>query len=466
MGEEGRPVPRRIYPLDPRHLTQEEVAVVLAMTSRRPEPFDEIAQQVTAQKAAEFHEKWVVGYGHASEAEHAILHFAVENISRLACDALEDARLASYTEKSSRFQVLPEGYFFVPSELEGQPALKEAFTEACASLFQAYHHCLKGLPAFLATVRARKEGEKEGAYNLRLRREALDACRFLLPAATLTSVGLTINARALEHTLTKLLTWDLQEVREIGAALKEQGRRVTPTLIKYAEESPYLKARQGAGRTLAAEWQTPLANGRPQVRLLHYDPQGEEKVVASFLYFFAHRPYEEVWEQACSMRQEERARVLQEAWGRMGAFDAPGREAEAVSYTLEVALDYGAYRELKRHRMMTLLPQPLTPAHGYVVPSLVTQGGLEGPYREALAGAEKAYGRVASSSPVVAEYLVAHAHLRRALVHLNLRQCYNVFKLRTGPQAHPTIRQMAEEALRLCQEVHPSLFAAFQRRTA
>jgi len=93
---------RRIYPLDPRELTEEQLAVVFAMTSRNPKPFDEIAKVVTAEKAADFHERWVLNYGHASVAEHAILHMAVENISRLACDTLEDNRLASYTEKSSR----------------------------------------------------------------------------------------------------------------------------------------------------------------------------------------------------------------------------------------------------------------------------------------------------------------------------------------------------------------------------
>ena len=90
---------RRIYPLDPRELTEEELAVVFAMTSRRPEPFDETQRLVTTEKAANFHERWVLGYGHASVAEHAVLHLAVENISRLACDALEDNRLASFTEK-------------------------------------------------------------------------------------------------------------------------------------------------------------------------------------------------------------------------------------------------------------------------------------------------------------------------------------------------------------------------------
>ena len=109
--------PLRVYPLDPRELSEEQLAVVFAMTSRRPEPFDEIARMVTEEKAADFHERWVLNYGHSSVAEHAVLHIAVENLSRLACDTLEDNRLASYTEKSSRFQIYERGYYHISAEL-------------------------------------------------------------------------------------------------------------------------------------------------------------------------------------------------------------------------------------------------------------------------------------------------------------------------------------------------------------
>src|SRR3972149_536725 len=116
----------RVYPLDPRTLSEEQIAVTFAMTSRSPEPFDEIAKVVSEEKAADFHERWVVSYGHASVAEHAILHMAVEDISRLAADALEDNRLASYTEKSSRYQVIARGSYNVPQELESRPPLRQA----------------------------------------------------------------------------------------------------------------------------------------------------------------------------------------------------------------------------------------------------------------------------------------------------------------------------------------------------
>ena len=242
---------RRIYPLDPRELTEEQLAVAFAMTSRNPQPFDEIARQVTEERAADFHERWVLNYGHASVAEHAVLHMAVENVSRLACDTLEDNRLASYTEKSSRYQVLERGHYHVPTELNEDASLREVYVSTCDTLFVAYEKTVDGLLAHLSNVTPRNEREREGAYNLRLRRVATDAARFLLPAATLTNVGVTLNARSMEHAVRKLLSSQLAEEREVGEELKEQGREITPTLIKYADYNEYIALTRQAQESVA-----------------------------------------------------------------------------------------------------------------------------------------------------------------------------------------------------------------------
>src|SRR3990172_4136774 len=225
MPQIGMPPPtRRIYPLDPQELTEEQIAVAFAMTSRRPEPFDEMAREVSQEKAAQFHERWVLNYGHASVAEHAVLHMAVENISRLACDTLEDNRLASYTEKSSRYQVLDADAYHIPKELDGHP-LHQLYVDTCDALFAAYQRLVEGLRQYLPTVRPRlSDHERDSGYNLRIRREATDTARFLLPAATLTNVGVTMNARSMEHAIRKLLSSDLSEEQEIGELLKEESK--------------------------------------------------------------------------------------------------------------------------------------------------------------------------------------------------------------------------------------------------
>ena len=455
---------RRIYPLDPRELTEEQLAVAFAMTSRNPQPFDVIARQVTEERAADFHERWVLNYGHASVAEHAVIHMAVENISRLACDTLEDNRLASYTEKSSRYQVLEQGHYHIPGELDEDPALREVYVGACHALFAAYEETVDGLMSHLREVTPRNEGERDGGYNLRLRRIATDAARFLLPAATLTNVGVTLNARSMEHAVRKLLSSQLAEEREVGEELKEKGREITPTLIKYADHNEYIALTRQAQELLALAGEDGASMDDCRAELVHYDPQAERKLVAALLYRFSPMPYAEVWERAGCMDASQMEAVIHEALDRLGPHDVPLRELEVVDYTFDLVMDYGAYREFKRHRMQTYLPQPATVDLGYIVPEIVVEAGLEGKYRDAMDAAWEAFHRVAVASPDVASYLVTHAHLRRVLSKLNLRECYHLFKLRTSPQAHFTLRRVMQQALDLARERHPLLFRYLRLR--
>jgi len=463
------PAAPRIYPLDPRTLSEEQIAVAFAMTSRSPEPFDQIAKVVSEEKAADFHERWVVNYGHASVAEHAILHMAVENVSRLAVDTLEDNRLASYTEKSSRYQVLNKGSYHVPEEMEGHPALRQVYVNACDALFSAYDSLVKGLVKHLRTVRPKGEKERESAYALRLRREATDSARFLLPAATLTNVGVTMNARSLEHAISKLVSSDLAEERVLGEALKAQGRKITPTLIKYAEFSPYLAQTRDALQARAKPYTEPLNGSQVQSMLVHYDPEAEARVAAALLYRYAHQSYQEIWRRVLDMTQKERMDIIDEALSRLGPHDAPVRELEMADYTFDLLMDYGAYREYKRHRMQTYIPQALTVEHGYVTPPLVAEARLGDGFEEAVHISEKAFREVRSELPLVAPYLVTHAHRRRVLAKLNLRECYHLFKLRTGPDAHFSLGDpetgVVTQAMQEARNAQPGLFKHLRLRS-
>ena len=450
--------PRRIYPLSPKELSEEQLAVVFAMTSRRPEPFDEIALQVSQEKAADFHERWVLGYGHASVAEHAVIHMAVENVSRLACDTLEDNRLASYTEKSSRFQVLPQGYYHTPSELDKNAGLKELFRRICDDLFATYEELIDGVGSYLRTLQPQREKERDSAYNLRLRRESIDSCRFILPAATLTNVGVTMNARSMEHAISKLLSSDIAEERDLGEDLKVRGREITPTLIKYANFNEYMASTRGRQREWAVGAEGNSLEGEIDARLVHYDPEVDMKLAAPLIYRYSGVPYKEAWDRAREMGPEDRWGLIAACLEGLGPHDPPPREFEMADYTFELVMDYGAYREFKRHRMQSYIPQPLTVSHGTLVPSLISEAGLEERFNEAVARAEDGFWKLQEAFPAIAPYLVTHAHKRRILTKVNVRECYHLFKLRTQPQAHFSIRQVMYKALKLAVDVHPQLF--------
>ena len=459
--------PRRVYPLDARLLSEEQIAVAFAMTSRRPEPFDEIARQVSEEKAADFHERWVLGYGHGSVAEHAVVHLAVENISRLACDGLEDNRLASYTEKSSRYQVMPADYFHTPAELDDHPALRQEYEAACQHLFAVYQQLIEGCVTHLRGLHRQRGRESDAAYELRIRRIATDACRAVLPAATMTNVGVTANARTLEHAISKLLSSGLDEERQLGLAVREQARSITPTLIKYAEAVEYLAQRPQRQSELAELLDSGAGYPPPPVeaRLVHWDAHAEEKLTAALLYGSSGLDYPAVWQRTLAMTAEERRRIIDDSLSGLGPHDAPPRELEVVDYTFEFLLDYGAFREFRRHRMQTYLPQPLTVAHGVRIPSVIAESGLESLFAEATGAAERAFESIYQFNPAVAQYVVTHAHNRRLLSKLNLRECYHLFKLRTSAMAHESIRVPMLEALRLAvEETHPQLFRHLQLR--
>ena len=456
--------PSRVYPLDAHDLTEEEIAVTFAMTSRRAEPFDEIAEQVSQEKAADFHERWVLGYGHASVAEHAVVHLAVENISRLACDTLEDNRLASYTEKSSRYQVMPEDYFHVPAELDDQPQLRQSYVATAQGLFSSYARLIESCMAYLRRSRRQGDRERDGSYNLRLRRLATDVCRSALPAATLTNVGVTANARVLEHAISKLMSAGLAEERRLGEDLREQGRRITPTLIKYADRSKYLET------SVRKDWQLSLPIDVPTepppltVRLAHWDAEAEEKLAAALLFRQSSTDYQSAWRLAQEMDAEDRQRLIDGYLEDMGDHDAAVREFELVDYTFEFVLDYGAYREFKRHRMQSYFPQPLSVELGYKLPGLVEEAGLAGEFQQAMGQAEEGYRLISQFSPLAAQYLATHGHYRRVLSKLNLRECYHLFKMRSAREAHESIREPVIEAMRLAVETHPQLFRSLRLR--
>ena len=462
----GETCPRRVYALDPAQLTAEQIAVTFAMTSRRPESFDRIARQVSAEQAADFHERWVVGYGHASVAEHAALHLAVENISRLAADALEDNRLASYTEKSSRYQVLPQEGFHTPEELDQDPAARQEYIKTAAGMMAAYHQILEKLTTALRRDRSRREKESESAYAGRLTRQAADAARALLPAAALTNVGVTMNARALEHAVAKLLSSGCRETENLGLELRTEARRLAPTLVKYAAASPYLARRSptpAATAALPPEAEPETTDPPPAVRLLEADPNAEARIAAA-LQFRQEDP------NRATAREQERQdlpedrevqaiqEIIDQALAEISPHEAPPREFELAEYTFLLTMDYGASREYRRHRMQTVIAPPLTVDHGWRLPPLIEQYGLAAEYNAAMTQATAAAQSLARSHPTAARYLTAHGHWQTLLVRINARGCWQLFRLRVSPQAHEAIREPAEAMLKLAVERHPGLF--------
>ncbi len=446
---------RQIYLLDPQKLSPETIAVSFAKTSRSPQSFREIAAELTDEKSAEFHEKWVVGYGHASVAEHAVLHIALENISRLAVETLESNRLASYTEKSTRYQKWDPDGFYHPRELVGHP-LEGLYLNTCHDLFATYQQALPAVRAVVMAENPRREAESDSAWERRIRSEYVDVCRFLLPAAALANVGMTINARALEHAISKLLSSPLEEVREIGKEVKVVAQAEVPTLVKYAAPLPALER---ARNSFSGETAAP-AGDEDWCRMVDFDVDGEKRVLAAALYRFNELSYAQACAEVEQMDAPGRRRLAEALLASADKHEIPLRELEYARFTFDLIIDQGAYFEIKRHRMMTQTPQPLTARLGYAVPRRITAAGLEPAYRECMEAACSVYEKLAEYNPDVASYVVPNGFNRRVLLSFNLRSGLHFIHLRSADNAHFSVRRAAGRIAEQIAEVSP-LFSPY-----
>jgi thymidylate synthase ThyX len=443
---------RDIYLLSPRSLSPETIAVAFAKTSRAPESFRAIAAELSDEKSAQFHEKWVVGYGHASVAEHAVLHIAFENVSRLAIESIEGNRLASYTEKSTRYQKWGSDDFFIPSELrEAMHPLHAEYVDTIRLLFKAYADSLAPVRSLILERFARRENEKDEAWDRRIRSKYVDVCRFILPAASLANVGMTANARVLENMIRKMLSHELTEVREIGEKVKEVALGETPTLVKYADAVPYLvdtirEFNRGALETRGKEKSQSLRDSVADewCTLISYDKDGEKKILAAALYRFGEMSYAEALGYSKALKKAERTKLAESLLGRLGKYDVPLRELEYSTYVFDLVMDQGAYAEFKRHRMMTQTPQRLTTRLGYATPRLITESGFGSQYGEVMEAAAKMYEKLYQDNPNVAQYVVPNGFNRRVLAEFNLREAFAFCQLRSAATAHFSIRRVAQ----------------------
>jgi thymidylate synthase ThyX len=476
MATTGKPL--RVYTLD--GLPAEVVAVAFAKTSRVPDSFDEIARGLSETDSSRFHEKWVIGYGHSSVAEHAVLSIAVENVSILGAKAIEENRLSSFTEKSTRYQVMSaDNYYTPPCFSKGH--LGGVYRDAVAGLYRAYAELMpeaeKHCEEKYGTAECRERGLSPAG-------KSCDTVRGLLPAAAKTNLGWTVNARELRHALVKMASNPLGEMQELADALIEVGREKVPTLLKYTDASDYLKGweeRMAAGGEVAfdeADFDDALFVGAVEapvsrqslgasvaaynsaaagVRLVEYDPRGERSILAALLFREEGRPYADIRRDLHRMDEDEIGVLLSRALRGIGGHEAPVREFESTAYTFEITCDFGAYRDIQRHRMTTQTQQLLTCELGYSIPSDAKEAGVDEKMAEALEAVVPAWRELASEDPVNAQYVVPLAFRKRFLMQMDYREAYVFVRLRSRVQGHESYRRVAWAVRDEIARVHPML---------
>ncbi len=462
-----------IYAL--KNLPPEVVSVLFAYVSRSPASFrDNLLKllkggellpkgsfsettdyfDAASDKAAEFHEKWVVGFGHNSVAEHACVPVGIENVSILASKVIEDSRLVAFTEKSTRYQWFDRTKYLKPAKIM-ESEFGAEYEEVMNSLFDFYAEHTEAMLEFMRKKYPKPEKMADGFYNSITKARACDVLRYALPSSTLTNIGMTINARALEHLIAKMLSHPLEEMNSIASDLKEECGKVLPALLKAAKKNDYIFETETRMLSFAESFATKTGNGKP-VNLVLSDENPEAKLVASIFYRYGRNSFERCLEKAKKMSVKEMEKVLDKFCEGIGN-EQPLREFEHAYFTFDILVDYGAFRDIQRHRMCTQTNQLLTTDHGFSIPEAMKEFGIEKDFVEKMGKAKELFDRMRKEMPFGAQYCVPLAFKKRVLFTWNLRELWHFIKLRSGPAGHESYRKIARQCYEELKEKHPLL---------
>jgi thymidylate synthase ThyX len=420
---------------------------------------------VGLRRAEELYDRVFLEYGDDSVAQLGGVHLACEQASNLLTKVLEWGRLMAYLEQSTRYipydARLGGRYRYWRDPEIGRSSLGTRYVADLDALFDAYADMLPELMEWARARYPKEPGDSDFVYKQTIKAKACDAARGILPAATLSNVGIYGTGQAFEALLLRMRAHPLPEARHYAAMMLPELWKVIPSFLTRVDLpdrggawTEYLTATRQAtadvvGRVLDGEEPEP----RPAVMLTDYDPEGEEKLLAAVCYPHTNLPEDQVRARVRRLSTDERIALLRAYVGeRDNRRHRPGRAFERTGYRFDVLCDYGAFRDLQRHRMLTIEWQRLSPRHGYDVPEAVVEAGYAPAFDAAMGRSADLYDALAPTFPEQAPYAVSLAYHVRFAVQMNAREAMHMLELRTSPQGHPAYRRVCQEMHRLIAE--------------
>lgn len=423
------------------------------------EPPDDILSEVLADKSGKFLKTYAIDHGHNSLREGSVLHIAVENVSQLVTRFIQRERRCSFEESSTRYiSFSREGHWRDPDVARAGGVVAAAYEEILEITFALYQDLSQKLLDYLRTTRPLAEGEAKGPYERTIKAEAFDAARYLLTPAIYTKWGMVVDARTLSDMVTELLSHPLAEFRTVGERLKTQADSAVRTLLSHARPNEFTRLQHGSLARLAHELAPTAApeTAHPSVELVSWDRDLDNRLLASLAYEHSNASYQQLRQRAAEMTPDEREILLESVLSDRGARDAlpPGLEG-GQPFEFEVLVDFGAYRDIGRHRKGFQQQQALTVSHGYLVPPLIEQAGFADDYRKTLDRVTSLQQQIAKTHPLAAGYVTPFAFLQRVRLIFDPRQVGYFIELRSGPEGHFAYRDVAIEMYRAVERVSP-----------
>jgi len=432
------------------------------------------------ERAEELYEKVFYEYGDDSVAQLGGVHLACEQASNLLTKVLEWGRLMSYLEQSTR-------YISYDARLGGRyrfyrdPAILSSrfgtrYVGDMDRMFDAYSMMVNRVTDHVRATVRRDPADSDFVFRQATRAKALDAVRGVLPAASLSNVGIYGSGQAFEALLLRMRAHPLPEARHYADLMLHELRKVIPSFLRRVDVAD----RGGRWSTYLADTQRntgalveSLFGGVPvetadSVTLVDFDPDAEDKLIAALCYPHLQLPESQIIERVRGLSFDDRAALLRAYVGdRENRRHKPGRAFERSGYRFDVLSDYGSFRDLQRHRMLTIEWQSLTPNHGYARPELVDEAGLTDIFDDSMARSAALFDALKSDFPAQAGYAVSMAYRLRYSMQFNAREAIHLLELRSAPQGHPAYRRVALEMHRQIAEVagHRAIAAAMTHMT-
>jgi thymidylate synthase ThyX len=439
---------------------------------------------VGLQRAEELYDRVFFEYGDDSVAQLGGVHLGCEQASNLLTKVLEWGRLMSYLEQSTRYIAYDARiggryrYHRDPAVLGSSLGLR--YVGDLDRLFDTYAEMASTMIEFLRDRFPKDPADSDFVYRQALKAKALDAVRGLLPAAALSNVGIYGTGQAYEALLVRMRSHPLPEARSYADLMLTELRKVIPSFLKRVDltdrgvaASSYLATARNqmeeiagrlfGGRAGDAEHgredghehghEHGHEGGGPSVQLVDFDPDAEVKLVASMLYPYTDLPDARIEDRVRAMGADQRIEIVRAYVGdRTNRRHRPGRAFERPSYRFDVLADYGAFRDLQRHRMLTIEWQPLSPRHGYTRPEAIDLAGLAEDFDDAMERSASLHDALVERFPVQAAYAVSLAYRVRFAMQVNAREAMHLIELRSTPQGHPAYRVVAQQMHRLIAE--------------
>ena len=478
----------------------EVLAYAMAKYSRSVLSMRDSLKEISSQRAEQFLNTFYFQYGHRSIADLAHLAFAVERLSLLAAIVLVDEQRWDGQERSTRYQNFRKSGWYLP-EFQNDPAAAEIFRESIEASFVGYHEVAEGVLESLKRQVPRPEEMKPETWERTLKARAFDVARYLLPLATNTSLGEIVNARTLETQISRLLSSEFAEIKQLGetlrgaasgaawnvhgeelaklqreiaaldpalgeraAALLTREVKTAPTLVKYASANEYAMATRRELREAAAE----LLRGEPiedapAVDLIGGDETLEIELATTLLYGASDRPYRQIRRVVDDLSEARRHEILALGARHRGKHDELLREFSAgQALRFDILMDIGGFRDMHRHRRCVQVLQGFTSKHGYEVPEGLQEAGMEKRYAQAMDAAHGVFAKLEKKHPESAQYALPLGTRKRALFKMDFAEALYISELRSAPQGHFSYRRIAWEMYEAVKKQYPALAKYFR----